>query len=60
MDIVEGTIKYYPSLAYRHYNIRLLFGWVLFYHKDAWTCDIQIYKPEYKQITLLRWRKRSK
>lgn len=56
MNIVEGSIKYYPSLPYRRFNARLLFGWILFFHKDAWRCDIQLYNSK-KQLDLVWWRR---
>ncbi len=55
MNIMEGTIKYYPSLPYKRFNLCLLFGWVLFFHKDAWSCDIQLYNSK-RQIDLVWWR----
>lgn len=54
MEIVEGTIKYHPPLPYRQFNLHLLFGWVLFYHKDAGRLDVQLYNSE-RQVTLIRW-----
>lgn len=56
MEIVKGSIKYYPGLRYKRFNIRLLFGWTLFYHKDAWNCDIQLYKTG-RHIILFYWRR---
>jgi len=55
MDIVEGSIKYYPGLPYTRYNIRL-FGWTLFFHKDAWSCDIQFYNSQ-RQLDIVWWRR---
>ena len=43
-------------MPYRRYNIRLLFGWTFFYHKDAWSCDVQLYKPN-RQLDLVYWRR---
>jgi len=56
MNIVESSIKYYPSLPYRRFNLRLLFGWRLFYHKDAWNCDIELYKTG-RIVNLWHWRR---
>lgn len=56
MQIVNGTVTYYPSLPYRQHNIRLPFGWTLFIHKDAWSCDIQISNQNSK-LDLLWWRR---
>ncbi len=43
MEIVAGTIKYYPALQCKHFNLTLPFGWWLFYCKDAWSCDIILF-----------------
>ncbi len=56
MEIVKGSVKYYPGLSYKRFNARLLFGWTLFYHKDAWSWDIHLYK-EGRQIDLVYWRR---
>ncbi len=67
MEIVPGTIRYYPSLRYRRINKRLLFGWFFFFHKDGGSCDIQLYGPWHrvglsefpqrsKQLDIVRWR----
>ena len=56
VEIVEGTIQYYPSLPYKRFNIHLLFGWILFYHKDIWSCDIQLYNSK-KQLDIVWWRR---
>ena len=56
MEIVGGTTRFYPSLPYRRYNIHLLFGWTLFFHKDTWSCDIQLYNSK-RQLDLVRWRR---
>ncbi len=55
MEIANKSITYFPSLPYRRFNIRLLFGWTLYYHKDAWSCDIQLYKS-CRQLDLVWWR----
>ena len=54
MQIVERSIKYYTSLPYRRLNFPLLFGWKLFFHKDAWSCDIQLYNSRSK-LDLVWW-----
>ncbi|MBU0598957.1 hypothetical protein KKF61_08305 [Patescibacteria group bacterium] len=56
LEIVAESIKYYPGLPYRRYNIHLILGWILFYHKDAWSCDVQLYKTN-KQVNLVWWRR---
>lgn len=55
MEIAEGTVKYYPPLSYRGFCIHL-FGWSLFYHKDTWTCDVQLYGPK-REIDVASWNK---
>jgi len=68
MEVVEGTTRYYPPLPYKRYNVRLPFGLNLFYHKDAWSLDIQLLGPwrkvgtqEYpqirKQIDIAWWKR---
>ena len=54
MEIIKGSTKYYPSLPYRRLNIHLPFGWILFFHKDVGSCDIQLYNSN-RQLDLVWW-----
>ena len=56
MIIVGGTTRFFHPVPFRRHNIHLLFGWSLFFHKDAWSCDIKIYNSK-RQLDLVWWRR---